>query len=172
MNYHITQETDDDIVNLREVLTAAFGRTSEAELVEAIRNSANFIPELSIVAKEDGNVLGHILFSPIVIETQKQTVSALALAPLAVTPTRQREGIGSQLVQVGLSKCRELGHSIVVVLGEPRCYGRFGFQTASQFGVQAPFPVPDEAFMVLELKPDALRDVRGTVRYPAYFEGV
>ncbi len=161
-----------DIVSIREVLTAAFGRTSEAELVEAIRNSPNFIPQLSIVATEDGNVLGHILFSPIVIETKEQTVSALALAPLAVTPTRQREGIGSQLVQVGLSKCRELGHSIVVVLGEPRYYGRFGFQTASKFGVQAPFPVPDEAFMVLELKPDALRDVRGTVQYPAYFEGV
>ncbi len=165
-------ETDEDIATIRDVVTAAFGRTSEAELVDAIRNSLNFIAELSIVAKEDGEVLGHILFSPIVIEAQDQTVPALALAPLAVTPARQHQGIGSQLVQVGLSKCRELAYNIVVVLGSPRYYQRFGFQTASRFGVQAPFPVPDEVFMVLELKPGALTGVSGTVQYPAYFEGV
>lgn len=165
-------ETEDDIASIREVIAAAFGQTSEAQLVDAIRNSSNFIPELSIVAAEDGNVLGHILFSPIVIESQGKTVPALALAPLAVTPVRQREGIGSQLVQAGLSKCRELGHSIVVVLGHPHYYSRFGFQTASQFGVQAPFTVPDEAFMVLELQPGALRNITGMVRYPAYFDGV
>ncbi len=165
-------ETNDDIARIREVAIAAFDQTSEAELIEAIRHTPNFIPELSIMAVEDGKVLGHILFSPIGIEGQEQTVPALALAPLAVTPVRQREGIGSQLVQVGLSKCRELSYSIVVVLGHPHYYPRFGFQKASQFGIQAPFPVPDEAFMVQELIPNALRNVRGMVRYPAYFEGV
>jgi putative acetyltransferase len=167
-----TCETDHYIASIREVETAAFGRTSEAELVEAIRNSPNFIPELSIVAVEDGTVLGHILFSPIAIETRGQSVPALALAPLAVTPTHQHQGIGSQLVQIGLSKCRELGHGIVVVLGHPRYYQRFGFQTASTFGIQAPFPVPDEAFMVLELKPGALMDVSGIVQYPASFNEI
>lgn len=167
-----TCETDDDIAGIREVLTAAFGRTSEATLVEAIRNSPNFIPELSIIAVEDGTVLGHILLSPIVIKTSQQLIPALALAPLAVIPTRQREGIGNQLVQMGLSKCRELGHSLVVVLGHPFYYQRFGFQAASQFGIQAPFPVPDEAFMVLELKPGALIDVSGIVLYPDYFNEV
>lgn len=166
------RETDNDLAGIREVVEAAFGGTSEAGLVEAIRNSPNFIPELSIVAVENGKVLGHILFSPIVIEAQEQSVPALALAPLAVTPARQREGIGRQLVQVGLSKCRELGHGIVVVLGHPDYYPRFGFQKASQFGVQAPFTVPDEAFMVLELKPGTLKNVSGTVRYPTYFDGV
>lgn len=167
-----TPETEDDVASIREVVIAAFGQTSEAQLVDAIRHSPHFIAGLSIVAVEDGNVLGHILFSPIVIQAEKRTVPALALAPLAVTPARQREGIGSQLVQAGLSKCRELGHSIVVVLGHPYYYRRFGFQPASQFGVQAPFPVPDEAFMVLELQPGALRNVTGTVRYPAYFDEV
>jgi putative acetyltransferase len=167
-----TCETDDDIASIREVLTAAFGRTSEAKLVEAIRNSPNFIPGLSIIAVEDGTVLGHILLSPIVIETSEQLIQTLALAPLAVIPSRQREGIGSQLVQMGLSKCRELGHSLVVVLGHPSYYPRFGFQTASQFGIQAPFPVPNEAFMVIELKPGALIDVSGIVRYPDYFNEV
>lgn len=166
------RETTNDIASIREVVTAAFGGTSEAKLVEAIRNSPNFIPELSIVAVEEGNVLGHILFSPIIIEAKGQAVPALALAPLAVTPTRQRQGIGSQLVQVGLSECQELGHSIVVVLGHPHYYPRFGFQTACQFGVKAPFPVPDEVFMILEVKPGALMSVSGTVRYPGYFEGV
>jgi putative acetyltransferase len=167
-----TPETDDDIATIRSLVTAAFGRTSEADLIEAIRASPNFIPELSLVAAEDGNVLGHILFSPIVIESQGGTVPALALAPLAVTPPRQHQGIGTQLVQAGLSKCRELDHGIVVVLGEPHYYGRFGFQTASQFGIQAPFPVPEQVFMVLELKPGALINVSGIVRYPAYFDEV
>ncbi|MEP0779908.1 N-acetyltransferase [Microcoleus sp. ZQ-A2] len=165
-------ESENTTTGIREVVTAAFGQTSEANLIDTIRHSPNFIPELSIVAVEAGEVLGHILFSPIVIETQPQSVPALALAPLAVTPARQREGIGRQLVQVGLSKCRELGHQIVVVLGHSDYYPSFGFQKASQFGVQAPFPVPDEAFMVLELQPGALMGVSGIVRYPAYFDEV
>lgn len=167
-----TTETKDDIIMIREVLTSAFGQTNEAALVEAIRNSANFIPELSLVAKEDDNVLGYILFSPIFIATESESVPALALAPLAVTPARQRQCIGTQLVQIGLSKCRELGHSIVVVLGHSEYYRRFGFETASKFGIEAPFPVPDEAFMVLELKSGALEGVRGIVRYPKYFDEV
>lgn len=164
-------ETEDDTTSIREVVTAAFGRTSEANLVEAIRNSPNFIPQLSIVAKEDGDAVAHVMFSAIAIATQNRPIPALALAPLSVMPARQHEGIGSHLVQVGLSKCRQLGHSIVVVLGEPRYYKRFGFQTASQFGMQAPFPVPDDAFMVLELKPGALKGV-SIVQYPAYFNQV
>lgn len=167
-----TPETDADRPAIYEVVSTAFGRTPEAELIDVIRQSPNFIPELSLVAKEEGNVLGHILLSRILIEAEERIISALALAPLAVTPSRQHQGIGSQLVQVGLSRCRELGHTIVVVLGEPQYYGRFGFQTASKFSVQAPFVVPDEAFMVLELKPGALISIRGTVRYPAYFNEV
>ncbi|HEY9610661.1 N-acetyltransferase [Allocoleopsis sp.] len=165
-------ETVHEITGIREVVKAAFGQITEAELIEVIRKSQNFIPELSIVATEDGKVLGHILFSPIVIETRERMIPALALAPLAVIPERQGEGIGRQLVQVGLSKCRELGHEIVVVLGHPDYYPRFGFKKASQFGVEAPFSVPDEAFMVLELKPGVLSDVSGIVRYPAYFDAV
>lgn len=168
----LKSETNDELASIREVVTMAFARTSEAELVEAIRNSPNFIPELSLVASENGEVLGHILFSAIVIASQEQTVPALALAPLAVKPSHQRQGIGSQLVQVGLRQCQDLEHSIVVVLGDPGYYKRFGFQTASSFGIDAPFPVPDEVFMVLELKHGALIGVSGTVRYPAYFDAV
>lgn len=167
-----SQEKNDNIVAIEQVITAAFGQEKEAKLVEAIRNSQNFIPELSIVATEESNLLGHILFSPIVIEAQGRTIPALALAPLAVIPSRQREGIGTQLVQVGLSKCRQLNHSLVIVLGHPSYYQRFGFQTASQFGIRAPFSVPDEAFMVLELKTGTLQGINGLVHYPAYFNEV
>ena len=167
-----TRETDDDIASIGQVVTTAFGDMKVAELVETIRNSSNFIPELSLVAVENEDVLGHILFSRLVIEAQEQTVPALALAPLAVTPMRQRQGIGSQLVQVGLSQCHELEHRIVVVVGEPHYYGRFGFQRASRFGLQSSLSFPDEVFMVLELKPGTLMGVSGIVRYPAYFEGV
>ncbi len=165
-------ETTKDITSIRQVVTAAFGQTSEAELIEVIRQSPNFIPELSIVAVENGDVLGHILFSAIAIKTEQEAMPALALAPLAVTPMRQHQGIGSQLVDMGLSKCRELGHRIVVIVGNPLYYERFGFQKASQFGLHSSLPFPDEVFMVLELQPGVLSNIRGTVQYPAYFEGV
>ena len=168
----ILSETEEDIAAIREVVTAAFNRPNEAELVETIRNSPNFIPELSLVAKADGKVVGHILFSPIAIETQQGNVEAIALAALCVTPTHQRQSIGAQLVQAGLTKCRELDHNIIIVLGDPHYYQRFGFETASKFGIQAPFTVPDEAFMVLELKPGALTGISGIVRYHEYFNEV
>jgi len=169
---NFASETENDIAGIRDVVTAAFEQPNEAKIVELIRDSENFIPELSLVAKENDLVLGHILFSLIVIDTGTENIAALALAPLAVTPTHQRQGIGSQLIKIGLAKCQELGHSIVIVLGHPNYYPKFGFQTASKFGVQAPFSVPDEAFMILGLKPDALHNVSGTVRYPAYFNEV
>jgi putative acetyltransferase len=165
-------EIPTDIAPLRALLIAAFGGTGEADLVEMIRQSPNFIPKLSLVAREDGDAIAHVLFSSITIEGRDRTISALALAPLAVTPQRQNQGIGSQLVEFGLSKCRELGHGIVVVVGEPDYYQRFGFQSASQFGLTSSLVLPDEVFMAMEIDAGALRDVGGLVRYPAYFDGV
>lgn len=165
-------EIQNDIAPIRALLIAAFGGTGEADLVEVIRNSPNFIPELSLVGWEDGEAIAHILFTSLAIEGRDRAFGALALAPLAVAPQRQRQGIGSQLVEFGLSKCRELGHGIVVVVGEPEYYQRFGFQRASQFGLTSSLELPDEVFMVMELYPSALMDVSGVVRYPAYFDGV
>jgi len=97
---------------------------------------------------------------------------ALALAPLAVHPEFQNQGIGSRLVGEGLARCRNLGHKIVVVVGHPEFYPRFGFTSARAKGLEAPFPVPDEAFMVTKLVPRALDGVSGMIVYPAPFEGV
>ena len=165
----IRPETADDYAAIREVNLLAFGREVEARLVEALRQLPEFIPELSLVAVEAGRVVGHILFSPMVIETKEGAVPALTLAPLAVRPEFQNQGIGSELVRDGLERCRRLGHEIVVVVGHPEYYPRFGFSPARARGLEAPFPVPDEAFLALELVPGALDGVAGTVKFPPPF---
>ncbi|MCP6760595.1 MAG: N-acetyltransferase [Fischerella sp. CENA71] len=169
---NIIPETYKEILTIRQLITQAFGQVKVAELVDIIRESENFIPELSLIAVENGEVLGHILFSQIIIETPNQTIPSLALAPLAVKPSHQCQGIGSRLVETGLSKCREFDYPVVIVVGEPAYYQRFGFQTAGQFGLRSSLSFPDEVFMVLELKPAALKNIAGTVRYPAYFQDV
>jgi predicted N-acetyltransferase YhbS len=100
------------------------------------------------------------------------SLPALALAPMAVRPEFQNLGIGSRLIREGLERCRNLGHKIVIVAGHPEYYPRFGFTSSRAKGLEAPFPVPDEAFMVIELIPGALDSVSGMIVYPAPFEGV
>ena len=155
---------------IREVNVRAFGRDDEARLVEALRASADFAAALSLVAIDDGRVVGHILFSGIHIRTVERLLPALALAPVAVLPERQNQGIGSALIRHGLEECRRLGHRIVVVVGHPNYYPRFGFSSARAKGLDAPFP--DAAFMVQELVAGALDGVCGTVEYPSAFVGV
>lgn len=165
-------ETPADYEPIAAVNRRAFGRDEEGLLIEKIRGTDGFAPLLSLVAAIDGDVVGHILFSPIQIVTESGDVPALALAPMAVLPEYQKRGIGSQLVRAGLDVCRQAGHAIVVVLGHPDFYPRFGFQQASQFGVRSPFDVPDDVFMVQGLSPGALDAVRGVVRYPSVFDSV
>lgn len=104
------------------------------------------------------------------IETAEGPVPALALAPVAVVPDRQSRGIGSALITEGLTRCQRRGHCIVIVIGHPRYYTRFAFSSAREKGLEAPFPVPDEAFYVRELVPCALEVVRGMVRHPPAFD--
>jgi len=165
----IRPETTEDYDAIREVNALAFGREVEARLVEALRGLPEFIPELSLVAVEGSRVVGHILFSPVVIETKEGPVPALTLAPMAVRPELQNKGIGSELVRDGLERCRSLRHRIVVVIGHPKYYPRFGFSPARAQGLEAPFPVPNEAFLALELVPGALEGITGVVKYPPPF---
>ena len=150
--YKIRQEEDQDIFGIKEVNDLAFGGGDESTLIEAIRQSDIFIPELSLVA-----------------ETDHKSVPSLALAPMAVKPSHQKQGIGSSLINAGLKQCRELGCESVVVLGHSEYYPRFGFEIASNKGIKAPFDVPDEAFMVIELIPRSLENDQGTVKYSEPF---
>ena len=168
----IRAEKREDIDAIHLVNRLAFGLEDEAFLVRRIRESSGFIPELSLVAEKDSRVVGHILFSRIHIETSAGDVKALSLAPMAVLPVFQNSGIGSQLVRIGLERCRELGNTIVVVIGHPEYYPRFGFVPARKEGLDLQFPVPDEAFMVCKLAPDALEGIKGMVKYPPEFEDV
>jgi len=168
----IRPEHEGEHAKVRKVIVEAFGQENEADLVEVIRKSEDFIPGLSLVAVKDGELVGHILFSPIKIETSDSDVSILTLAPVAVRPAFQNQGVGSELVRKGLEECRRLGHRIVVVVGHPDYYPRFGFAPAGAEGLEASLEVPDEAFMVLELEPGALEGISGVVRFPKAFETV
>jgi putative acetyltransferase len=169
----IRPETSADYPAVYKVNQLAFnGRDSEPGLVEAVRKSDGYIPELSLVAEEDGQVVGHILFSRIVIETPDGTIPALSLAPMAVLPGHQNKGIGSALVRAGMEACKQLGHGVVIVLGHPNYYPRFGFSAALAEPLECPYGAVGGAWMAAETIPGALKDIRGKVVYPAYFDGV
>lgn len=168
----IRAEKKEDQPAIYEVNKLAFGQEDESRLVDALRESDDFIYELSLVAVKEEKVVGHILFSPIAIETKEGYVRVLSLAPMAVLPEFQRQGIGSELVRHGLKECERFGHEVVVVIGHPEYYPRFGFTSARVKGLEAPFEVPDEAFMVLEIKEGALDGINGTIKYPPAFDGL
>ena len=159
----VRAENSDDIAAVRRVNELAFGGPTEAALVDALRNAAN--PYISLVAIESGQVVGHIFFSPVSIESQDTVSTAMGLAPMAVLPKHQNRGVGSWLVQEGLRECARIGCDLVVVLGHPDYYPRFGFVPAYQRGLRCAYPVPPEAFMVAELKPGALTGRQGLVKY-------
>lgn len=169
----IRQEREADYAAVDAVNKAAFAQDSEARLVALLRKSAAFIRELSLVAELEGKVVGHILFTRILIRDHGgHEHPSLALAPMAVLPEVQQQGIGSQLVRSGLARARELGYPSVIVLGHAHYYPRFGFVPAAQWNIKAPFDVPAHVFMAIELAEDGLRGVSGTVEYPEAFAAV
>jgi putative acetyltransferase len=147
------------------VIEAAFGGSDEADLVDQLRGSEYAL--LSLVAELDGRVVGHVLFSRTWIETPAGRVSAVALAPAAVHPEHQREGIGSGLIEHGLELVKARGEGIVIVAGHPQYYPRFGFSTEKARFLRSPFPA--EAFMAMELRAEALQGIEGSVVYPPAF---
>ena len=163
----IRPETPEDVASIYYVNEQAFGRKEEAELVEKLRNRAALT--ISLVAVQKGEVVGHIAFSLAVIESESSNFESITLAPMAVLPAYQGKGIGSQLVRAGLEECRRLGHEIVVVLGHPDYYPRFGFVPAKPKGIDCEFEVPEEAWMVLELREGALTGKSGTVKFQSEF---
>lgn len=164
----VRTETPADHEAIAAVVTAAFGRSEEALLVDLIRRSECFHPDLSLVAEIDGQIVGHVLFSRVGIDGTGRS-EVYSLAPLAVHPYHQRAGVGSALTEEGLRRLDEMGEPLVVLEGIPAYYPRFGFESASANGLQCPDPrVPDEAWMVRKL---AAYDpaVTGAVVYPPAF---
>jgi len=168
----VRPERREDYAAIAAVIRDAFGKVDEALLVERLRNEADYDQDLALVAVEGNEVFGHVFFSTVHVEQGDERTTALALAPLAVRPDIQRRGVGSALVRRGLDGCVQQGHGVVIVLGEPTFYARFGFGPASRVGIQPPFAVPAAAFQVLEVRPGALGKVRGTVRYSKAFEAL
>lgn len=159
----IRSEDPADQNAVRALHRCAFEGEGEARLVDLLREQS--CPVVSLVAEDEGHIVGHILFSPATLDGAD---GGMGLAPMAVLPARQREGIGSALVRRGLEACRELGIGWVVVLGHPAYYPRFAFVPASQFGVTSDYEVPDDAFMAQELVEGALA-VAGRARYHPVF---
>jgi putative acetyltransferase len=151
---------------IRRVHQLAFGREDEADLVERLNEEGVVL--LSTIAIVNGKIVGHILFSRMWIDMMEGSIDAVALAPLAVVPEFQWQGIGSRLIGHGLDELRRSGERIVIVLGHPSYYPRFGFSTDKATHLISPFP--RHVYMALELVSDALDGVHGRVRYPAAFQ--
>jgi putative acetyltransferase len=173
MNLKIRQENKADFIEVYEINTLAFGQENEAKLVNNLRESEAFVPELSLVATIDNKIVGHTLFSRIVIiDNNQNEFESLALAPIAVRPEFQQKGIGGQLIRAGLDKARELNFKSVIVLGHEYYYPKFGFVPTDKWKIKAPFNVPPNRFMGLELVIGGLKNVSGTVKYPKEFDAV
>jgi putative acetyltransferase len=166
----VRTEAAGDQPSVRQINERAFGHSGEADLVAMLRESVR--PYISLVAVSDGQLVGHILFSPVSVVSEGTTYSALALGPMSVLPDFQNRGVGSRLVRRGLEVCRDSGHEVVVVIGHPWFYPRFGFVPARQKGLDCEYPVPDEVFMAAELRVGALAELKGVVKYHPEFDKV
>ncbi len=165
----IRPERQDDVAGIRRINELAFGDTAEADVVDAIRAAC---PDaISLVAVEDDEIIGHILYSPVLVDTTGTSPRGIGLAPIAVRPDCQRQGIGSMLVNAGNDVVRERDYPFIIVLGHPEYYPRFGFVPASHHGLSCQWDgVPDEAFMVLILDESVMDGVSGTARYRDEFD--
>jgi putative acetyltransferase len=162
----IREERPEDVAAIRHVLEAAFGCSDEADIVERLRESGKAV--VSVVAECDGQVVGHIMFSPVTIDPEQEDFNGIGLAPVAVLSAFQKRGIGSHLICEGLEQCRKAGYDIVVVLGDHTFYERFGFSRAGDHGLGNEYGV-DEDFMAMELSEGALAQASGTVKYQPEF---
>lgn len=164
----IRTEKAEDIAQVRKINEQAFETATEADIVDTLRQTCPNL--LSLVAENGNYIVGHILFSPATVNSCGQIIEGMGLAPMAVLPGKQRQGIGSQLVKRGLEILREQGCPFVIVLGHPEYYPRFGFELASKHGLSSQWDgVPDEAFMVIVMDHASLQGVSSVAKYREEF---
>jgi len=174
MNISIRQELPEDHMPVFKVIQNAFEKEKYSDhmeqfLVKRLRDSDAFIPELSLVAEINNEIVGHILLTRIQIINDKKVTNSLALAPVSVLATYQKKGVGAALINYAHKRALELGHGSIVLLGHETYYPKFGYKQADSFGIQLPFDVPKENCMAIELYTDALQDVSGVVAYDSAF---
>jgi predicted N-acetyltransferase YhbS len=171
----IRKETPEDYCWVVELTEKAFETLeisdhNEGKLVDKLRKSTNFISELSLVAEFNDQIVGHILFTPAIIDNGQQKFQSLILAPVSVLPEFQKQGIGGQLIRAGHQKAVELGFHSAILLGHPEYYPRFGYKPASTWGIKTHYELPsDDVFMAVELTVGALTGVSGMVVFPPEF---
>lgn len=165
----IRPELGSDYSKITRITDIAFGHSGEGKLIEALRMNPLYIKGLSLVAIINAQVVGHILFFPVLIRSDNKVFRSLALAPMSVLPGFQGRGIGSALISAGLDEAKAGKFDSVLVLGPGDYYLRFGFKPASRFGIESPFEGSDDMFFALELRSDGLSGVSGVVDYPGEF---
>lgn len=171
MNIIIRQANAADYAAVFALTTLAFKQENEAKLVDALRkNPTAFVPELSLVAFHDTELIGHVLFTRInICDTNENLHPSLALAPISVMPHYQQRGVGKLLIKSGIEIAKYLKFKSIIVLGETAYYAKFGFRAAAEWGVYPPFDVPSQYFMALELEKGGLDKSQGTVIYAPEF---
>lgn len=165
----ICPEQPTDVAAIHALNTAAFERVAEADLVDALRQQAS--PLVSLVAIQGEQVVGHILFTPVTLSSHPN-LKIMGLAPIAVSPAHQKQGIGAALIQAGLQECRKIGYGAIVVLGHPDYYPKFGFVPTSQYQITCEYDVPPEAFMLVELIAGYLENKSGMISFHPAFKSV
>jgi putative acetyltransferase len=164
----IRKEIPGDIAAIYHVNEQAFGQKIEPDLIDKLRNRG--VLTLSLVAVKDDKIIGHVAFSPVTIESGSSSFEAITLAPVAVLPAYQKQGVGGKLIKAGIEECRKLKCGIMVVLGHPDYYPRFGFTRADLRGIGCEYEAPPEAFMILELQKGALAGRTGIVKFQPEFK--
>jgi putative acetyltransferase len=167
MLMEIRKERPDDVAAVRDVNRRAFGQDQEANIVDALRTNGGAL--LSLVATVNGQVVGHIMYSPL---TVAENVNGVALGPMAVLPEYQRQGLGTRLIEAGNRKIKDAGYPFIIVVGHADYYPRFGFRPANEYGIKSEWDVPDEVFMLLVLNEEKMQGVSGLAKYRLEFSTV